>query len=100
MKKMADINEDILMSYFPDFLDRKMLRFVELKFKLEEKLRKVTHWKGHKRKKMTKRHTHRDIEGKFKTIEKEDISSLFWSNNISKSRVMAKEIRQKVKKII
>lgn len=99
---MSDISEDILMSYFPDFLDEKMLRFVELKFKLEEKVGILSE-KFHKediRKRRVKRHTHRDIEEKFKHIEREDVSCLFWSQNVNKSRVMAKEIREKVSKII
>lgn len=93
---MSDIEEDILMSYFPSFLDRKMLKFVELKFKLEDKLRQITKWKTGKRKRRIKRHTHRHVEGKFKSIEKEDISDLFWISNRHTHRVMAKEIRQKV----
>jgi hypothetical protein len=44
MKKMTDIQEEILLSYFPEFLDTQMLKFIELKFKIEDELEKLTGW--------------------------------------------------------
>lgn len=48
MKKMTDIQEEILLSYFPEFLDTQMLKFIELKFKLEEELESLTGWNERK----------------------------------------------------
>jgi hypothetical protein len=54
MKRMTDIKEEILLSYFPDFLDTKMLKYVELKFKLEDELEKITGWNKIKKKAPTR----------------------------------------------
>jgi len=42
MKKMTDIQEEILLSYFPEFLDTQMLNFIELKLKIEDEIEKLT----------------------------------------------------------
>lgn len=54
MKRMTDIKEEILLNYFPNFLDTKMLKYVELKFKLEDELEKLTGWSDNKKSLLTR----------------------------------------------
>jgi hypothetical protein len=96
MKRMNDIKEDILISYFPEFLDEKMLKFVELKFQLEDNLEKLTHW-GKKKKKKLNRITHKSVKEQFESIERDKSTINYWSHNKSTRRVYAKEIRNSVK---
>lgn len=99
MKRMTDIKEEILLSYFPDFLDTKMLKYVELKFKLEDELEKLTGWNDQKKSLLT-RQTQKMMEEKFESIDKDSSITKFWSNNTTAKKVRAKELKDSVKNMI
>ena len=93
MKKMEDIGEDILMRYFPKFLDVKMLKFVELKFKLEERLRELINFK----RKPSQIARKRLKKSSFESIDKSLSKNEFWSHNVTAGQKMAREIKNSVK---
>ena len=99
MKRMTDIKEEILLSYFPDFLDTKRLKYVELKFKLEDELEKLTGWNENKKSLMS-RQTQKMMEEKFESIDKDSSITKFWSNNTTKKKLKAKELKISVQKLI
>ena len=99
MKRMTDIKEEILLSYFPDFLDTKMLKYVELKFKLEDELEKITGWNKIKKKAPT-RQTQKMMEAKFESIDKDSSIAKFWNNNSNARKMYAKELKENVNNLI
>ena len=76
-----------------------MLKYVELKFKLEDELEKLTGWNDTK-KSLLSRQTQKMMEEKFEAIDKDSSITKFWSNNTTAKKIRAKELKRSVKKMI
>ena len=96
MKRMEDIREEILNSYLPEFLDQRMLHFVELKYKLETELEQRTGFKRKNTGTWGKR-PKRVKKGLFDHIDREITSLDYWSHNVSHKNMVANQAKQKVK---
>lgn len=101
---MGEIKEEVSIDEFPEFMDMKMINFVEIKYLLENRLEKLTEKEKDKEddKKIVKKKLSnlrlRRGGNKIEDSEFEMIGTCntFWKQDSSKNKKIAKEIRNKV----
>lgn len=96
---MTEIQEEILLSYFPEYLDTQMLKFIELKFKLEEELEKLTGWNA-KKNDPTSGDDANGRNGPREEGEQDSSVKIFWNLNTIQKITKATELKEQVSKMI
>ena len=106
ISRMSDIREEVLIDYFPPFMTPQMVEFIEIRHFLKEKLSKLQTEREKSSeetftKKMQKLRFRRTCGFTISSgvdIEFVKPSKIFWKHNSSRRRLLAREVRESVRK--
>ena len=96
---MKDIKEEVLINYFPEYLDLKMIKYLEKRYKAEEKLSTLRFKKKNidEAAKIRLRKAHVNVGDKIDMVSP---TAMFWRKNDSNRKALVHEVRTSVKKLV